>query len=69
MIKIVLNPLGNTPTVYRDYDVYLIIFRNLDEQKIPVENPFLEPELNHHLSASEQLALDIIQKSKESGRK
>lgn len=64
----VSDALGNTPTVCRDYYVHPIIFRTADEQKIPVENPFLEPELNHHLSASEQLTLDIIQKSKENER-
>jgi DNA topoisomerase-1 len=64
LIKMVSDALGNTPTVCRDYYVLPIIFRNADEQNIPIVNPFQEPELSHYLSASEQLALDIIQKSK-----
>ncbi len=62
LIKMVADSLGNTPTVCRDYYVHPTIFRYADEQKIPLENPFKEPEISHYLSASEQLALKLIQK-------
>lgn len=63
LIKMVADELGNTPTVCRDYYVHPTVFRNADEQKIPLENPFKEPEHNHELSASEQLALQVIRNS------
>ena len=64
LIKMVADALGNTPTVCRDYYVHPIVFRTADQQQIPFENPFQEPEMSYDLSASEQLALDIIQKDK-----
>ena len=63
LIKMVADELGNTPTVCRDYYVHPTVFREADEQKIPLENPFKEPKHNHELSASEQLALHVIRNS------
>lgn len=60
LIKMVADALGNTPTVCRDYYVHPTIFQFADEKKIPIKNPFKEPKLSHHLSASEKLALKII---------
>ncbi len=62
LIKMVADELGNTPTVCRDYYVHPAIFQCADEQKIPLINPFKEPKSDYGLSASEQLALNIIQK-------
>ncbi|RYM34570.1 DNA topoisomerase IB [Brumimicrobium glaciale] len=62
LIKMVAESLGNTPTVCRDYYVHPAIFKSADNQEIPLKNPFKEPKKSYELSASEQLALSIIQK-------
>ncbi|PWH87133.1 DNA topoisomerase IB [Brumimicrobium oceani] len=60
LIKMVAEELGNTPTVCKDYYVHPKIFKSVDKQVIPLENPFKEPKEDYELSASEQLILSII---------
>lgn len=61
LIKMVSDSLGNTPTVCRDYYVHPVILQYAEDKKIPLKNPFREPRNPYNLSASEKLALAIIE--------
>ncbi len=63
VIKMVSSELGNTPTVCRDYYVHPAIFNTIDKKSLPNPNPFRKTRSKYKLSASEQLAREVIANS------
>lgn len=63
LIKMVAFELGNTPAVCKNYYVHPVIFNEIDQQTLPHPNPYKEPRSSYKLSASEQLAWSVIDKS------
>ncbi|NNE75457.1 MAG: DNA topoisomerase IB, partial [Pricia sp.] len=61
VIKMVASELGNTPSVCKNYYVHPAIFNEIDSQTLPHPNPYKEPKSDYKLSASEQLALEVIE--------
>ncbi|MGY8914211.1 MAG: DNA topoisomerase IB [Flavobacteriales bacterium] len=63
VIKMVASELGNTPSVCKNYYVHPAIFNEIDQQTLAHPNPFKEPKSAFKLSASEQLALEVIDRN------
>jgi|GEM_PF-3426425 len=59
----VASELGNTPIVGKNYYIHPPIFNKIDQQMLPVPNPFKSTKSVYKLSASEKLALEIIKKA------
>ncbi|WP_254073634.1 DNA topoisomerase IB [Cellulophaga sp. HaHaR_3_176] len=63
VIKMVASELGNTPSVCKNYYVHPAIFNAIDKKEIPTKNPYTKTKSNYTLTASEKLAVDIIEDS------
>ncbi|EPR71308.1 DNA topoisomerase IB [Cyclobacterium qasimii] len=63
LVKMVASELGNTPTVCKNYYIHPEIFNKIDQQTLPQPNPFKPTRSAYKLSASEKLALQIIEQA------
>jgi DNA topoisomerase I len=60
LIKLVANQLGNTIAVCRSYYIHPLLLEKIENNQIPVKNPYRASRSKFGLTAEEKLLLDLI---------